>query len=170
MAPPALGSGRSLRAAWERQQRAAELAAAVACIPQLARSKPALFAAQLQPVLAALRWAAEAEQEAEEEGGAAELQQAPAEEQKETRSEQSSSTARQQLAAAASHLRRLAGVDRQAGANASLLLWLLLGLALQSEGRLLQGALQQREFPCCQVAAPGVAGLRGPKKLAHLAG
>lgn len=143
MVPPALGSGRSLRAAWERQQRAAELVAVVARIPQLGRSKPAFFAAQLQPALAALRRAADAEdQGAEEAVKAAELQQDPAEDRQEGQWGQPSSTAQRQLAAAASQLRRLAGVDRQAGANASLLLWLLLGAATQEEGQGLRGALQ----------------------------
>lgn len=142
MAPPVLGSGRSLRAAWERQQRAAELAAVVARIPQLGRSKPAFFTAQLQPVLAALRRAADAEEQgAEEAVTAAELQHNPAEDRQEGQCAQPSSTAQRQLAAAASQLRRLAGVDRQAGANASLLLWLLLGAATQEEGQGLRGAL-----------------------------
>ncbi|PRW58655.1 thiol-disulfide oxidoreductase [Chlorella sorokiniana] len=136
-----LALGRSLRVAWERQQRAAELAAAVARIPQLARSKPAFFAAQLQPVLLALRQAAEAEKEAEgEAGAAAQEQQASseqalsAEQQEGQQSEQARSAAQRQLAAAAAHLRRLIGIDRQGGANASLLLWLLLGLATQGQG------------------------------------
>lgn len=46
-----------LRAAWERQQQAVQLAAVAGRIPHLASSKPALFAAQLRPVLAALRQA-----------------------------------------------------------------------------------------------------------------
>lgn len=139
MAPPALGSGRSLRAAWERQQRAAELAAAVARIPQLTRSKPAFFAAQLQPVLAALRRAAAAEQEEEQEE--VESVDSEVEQQPEGQSSQPGSTAQLQLAAAASHLRRLAAVDRQGGANASLLLWLLLGLATRDDRQCMQGGL-----------------------------
>lgn len=141
MAPPALGSGRSLRAAWERQQRAAELAAAVARIPQLTRSKPAFFAAQLQPVLAALRRAAAAEQEEESVDSVESVDSEVQQQQPEGQSSQPGSTAQLQLAAAASHLRRLAGVDRQGGANASLLLWLLLGLATQDDRQCVQGAL-----------------------------
>ena len=44
-----------MRAAWERQQQAAALAATAGRIPLLAASKPAFFAAQLRAVLAALQ-------------------------------------------------------------------------------------------------------------------
>ena len=134
MAPPLHSGGRSLRAAWERQQRAAELAACVARIPQLAHSKPAFFAAQLQPVLAALRQAAAAGQQEgaqEENAEAAEVGQQAR--------EQQGGDAESQLAAAAAHLRRLAGIDRQAGANAGLLLCLLLRMAALGGEPQLQG-------------------------------
>ena len=126
---PSHGAGRrsagGLRATWERQQRAAELAAAAERMPRLARSKPAFLAAQLQPVLLTLRQAAEdhLQKEEEEEG------------------QQPQHAVQSQLATAAAHLRRLVGLDRQADANTSLLLWLLLETAIAGEAKL-QGGRQ----------------------------
>ena len=118
-----------LRAAWERQQQAAELAALAGRAPQLGRSKPAFFAAQLQPVLLALRQA----------GG----QKLPQNKDEEEEDESDGSQQGEQpqpgerpvllLEEAAAHLRRLVALDRQAGANACLLLWLLLHMALDGE-------------------------------------
>lgn len=115
-----------MRALWERQQRAAELAAVADRIPTLARSKPAFLAAQLRPVLAALQLVAAQRQE----------QQAG--------EEPAGPEAEQQMAAAAAHLRRLVGIDRQAGANASLLLWLLLESSVAGDESELQGGWGSR--------------------------
>lgn len=126
------GGGSGLRASWERRQQAAGLAAAVAQLPALARSKPAFFAAQLQPVLQALRQAtafsedssSDSEEESEEgEQGEAEPRGAA------SRRRRAPPQQALLLAEAAAHLRRLAGIDVHTGANTCLLLFLLLGMA-----------------------------------------
>lgn len=124
-----------LRAAWERQQQAAQLATAVRRIPQLATSKPAFLAAQLGPVVAALRQAgADADAQAAAEG----------EEAAEAAEAGRHLALAAALPAAAAHLRRLQGIDAHAGANASLLLWLLLERAAEGGGDLLAGKTTQQ--------------------------
>lgn len=133
-----------LRAAWEQQQQAAQLAAVVGRMPQLGASKPAFFAAQLLPVLTALRQAAAAAAQAREQqllgdevedevGRQAEAGQCVQQGQQQQQGWSSSQEVHQTLAEAAAHLQRLQWVDSKGGANASLLLWLLLGLAGEEE-------------------------------------
>lgn len=124
-----------MRAAWERQLQAATLAAAAGRILRLAASKPAFFSTQLHAVLAALQHLHHTQQQQD---AAAACQRGREEESGGHRCEaESDGGAGWQtgvaLAAAAAHLRRLASVDEEAGANAVLLLWLLLELAGRAE-------------------------------------
>lgn len=145
MAPPLQGlrGASGLRTAWERQQQAAQLAASAGRIPHQARSKPAFLAAQLQPVMAALRQAAQEQQEKREasrqgeetaQGGAG-VQELEQQQEEQEQGQRYGTSAAQQLKTAVAQLRRLVGVDCQAGANAALLLWLLLGM-VAGEGEL----------------------------------
>jgi hypothetical protein len=140
---PAVGGivgSRDLRAAWERRQQAAELAAAVAQLPTHAGSKPALFAAQLLPVVAALHQAAmagsrghdflssssdsecssNAEEEVHQQEGL--VNGSPVTDQPLYHQQES------WVSEAAAHLGRLQHIDAQGSANACLLLHMLLRL------------------------------------------
>ncbi|KAI3433522.1 hypothetical protein D9Q98_003332 [Chlorella vulgaris] len=135
------GGGRGPRATWEQRQQAAELAAAAARLPALARSKPAFLAAQIQPVLSALRLAALFGDSGSNSGSSNSSNSSSrtsgsssSDEQDELRpaagSGQQHATSWEWLPEASAQLQRLAAIDRHAGANTSLLLFLLLGSAV----------------------------------------
>jgi hypothetical protein len=144
-----------LRAAWEHRQQAAELAAAAVRLPGLTRSKPALLAAQLQPVLAALVQHAAAQDSgcssssSSSSSGGDDDSGSPLKEAAGSK-QAAAEWLPQALAEAAQHLRRLQAVDKHTGPNTGLLLMLLMGLA-QREGLL---ARHEADEGCSPAGAP----------------